>query len=122
MKNKFKINVLGTIYTVERKAYTECEEFENFGWGAFCNEITKRIVIGKINTFPNMQNESKEVCERMEKGSLRHEIIHAFFNESGLSASSIKCDCAWAKNEEMVDWIAIQSPKIFKLFNDLDLL
>ena len=22
----------------------------------------------------------------------------------------------WAKNEEMVDWFAIQSPKIFKLF------
>ena len=52
---------------------------------------------------------------------LRHEIIHAFLNESGLSDSSNSVE-AWAKNEEMVDWFAIQSPKIFKVFQDLDIL
>jgi len=45
------------------------------------------------------------------KETLRHEIVHAFLFECGLSACSGYAD-HWAKNEEMVDWIAIQGPKI----------
>lgn len=48
---------------------------------------------------------------------IRHELIHAFLEESGLSSNS-----DWARNEEMIDWFAIQSPKIFKVFTDLELL
>lgn len=122
MEDKFNINVLGTIYTVERKAYTECMEFEKYGWGGYCDEAIKSIVIGKMDTYPDMENEDKKVYENIEKQNLRHEIIHAFFNESGLSASSSQFCGAWAKNEEMVDWFAIQSPKMFKLFKQLKLL
>jgi hypothetical protein len=43
---------------------------------------------------------------------LRHEIVHAFFFESGLAQSSNKCE-DWAMNEEMVDWIARQGLKIY---------
>lgn len=41
---------------------------------------------------------------------------------------STYCDCcgsssnmssAWAQNEEMVDWLAIQSPKIFVTFQEV---
>ena len=49
---------------------------------------------------------------------LRHEIIHAFLYESGLYENSNEVT-AWATNEEMVDWIAMQSPKIFKVFKKL---
>lgn len=56
--------------------------------------------------------------ESYYKKVLRHELMHAFLNESGLSANSTVPDCAWAKNEEMVDWFAIQSPKIFKVFSE----
>lgn len=45
-----------------------------------------------------------------------------FLNESGLSDSSNQYAGAWAKNEEMVDWFAIQSPKIFKVYLELGLL
>ena len=69
-----------------------------------------------------MINESEEVCGALEKRNLRHEIIHAFFNESGLSDNSFEFTGAWAKNEEMVDWLAIQSPKIFRVFQELDIL
>ena len=48
-------------------------------------------------------------------------IIHAFLLESGLDSNSNSAD-SWAVNEEMVDWFAIQSPKIFKLFNKLELM
>ena len=36
------------------------------------------------------------------KKVIRHELVHAFLFESGLSVNS------WADNEEIVDWIAIQ--------------
>lgn len=39
----------------------------------------------------------------------------------GCKACSTTSD-NWALNEEMVDWFAIQSPKIFKVFNELKLM
>ena len=52
---------------------------------------------------------------------LRHEVLHAFLFESGLSETAGFSGC-WATNEEMVDWFAIQSPKIFEVFSELDLI
>ena len=54
--------------------------------------------------------------------TLRHEIVHAFFNESGLKESSNGCESGWAKNEEMVDWIALQLPKIYKACESVNAL
>lgn len=59
--------------------------------------------------------------ERYQREILRHEIIHAFLYESGLDGSSGYSE-NWATNEEMVDWFAIQSPKIFKVFKELELV
>lgn len=52
---------------------------------------------------------------------MRHEVIHAFLFESGLAENSNISD-AWAVNEEMVDWLAIQAPKIFKAFQKLNII
>jgi hypothetical protein len=52
---------------------------------------------------------------------MRHEILHAFLYESGLRENSNKV-YAWAENEEMVDWIAIQFPKIEKIYKELNIL
>jgi hypothetical protein len=41
--------------------------------------------------------------------------------ESGLDGNGNSCDC-WELNEEMVDWFAIQSPKIFKVFKELNIM
>ncbi len=60
--------------------------------------------------FSDMDEKEQEAYR---KRTLRYEIMHAFLNESGLSDSSNQYGGAWAKNEEMVDWFAIQSPKIF---------
>ena len=56
---------------------------------------------------------SLEDLDRYQKEVLRHEIIHAFLYESGLDACSGPAE-NWASNEEMVDWIAVQGPKIFE--------
>lgn len=53
---------------------------------------------------------------------MAHEILHAFFNESGLIDNANVFNKSWPKNEEMVDWFAIQSPKIFKVYEELGIL
>jgi hypothetical protein len=56
------------------------------------------------------------------KKVLRHEIIHAFLHESGLSGNSLQYEGAWSQCEEMVDWIAIQFPKMLRAFQDANCL
>ena len=88
----------------------------------YCGEESKLIVIADMSEkkyFPCMDEKEQETYR---KKTLRHEIMHAFLNESGLSDSSNRFDSAWAKNEEMVDWFAIQPPKIFKVYSELDIL
>ena len=46
---------------------------------------------------------------------LRHEIVHAFLYECGLANNSNGVD-AWAYNEEMIDWVAIQHNKLHAAF------
>lgn len=57
------------------------------------------------------------LCAEDRQATLRHEIIHAFLAESGLWGSSEPAK-AWAMNEEMIDWIALQFPKILKAFKE----
>lgn len=45
---------------------------------------------------------------------VRHEIYHAFFDESGLDG--------YSEDEQLINWLAAQSPKIFKVFKELELL
>lgn len=58
----------------------------------------------------------------LKKETLRHEIVHAFLYESGLSGSSSKIEGGWATNEEMVDWIAIQANKLIAAWKAADCL
>lgn len=57
----------------------------------------------------------------MQKKQLRHEITHAFMAESGLQ-SNWKHIKEFGHDETTVDWFAIQYPKIYKVFAELDLL
>lgn len=105
-----KINVLGTEYTVEisnRNANSALETNDGY-----CDSSVKKIVVDDFSVLPD-DGVKKENLAAQTAETLRHEIVHAFLNESGLSACS-----DWAKNEEMVDWIAIQLPKIYTACKD----
>ena len=39
-------------------------------------------------------------------------------DQSGLADSALNPDMAWSKNEEMVDWFALQGPKIYKAWQE----
>lgn len=108
------VNILGTDYKIIKKKYTEDELFEKNEWAGYCNEILKEIVVCDMKTYPNFNNATTKEIDALEKENLRHEIVHAFFNESGLSCCSLNYTGGWAKNEEMIDWIAIQGLKIYE--------
>ena len=48
--------------------------------------------------------------EELKNKVLRHEIVHAFFHESGCSE--------WTNDENLVEWIAIQVPKMAKAMKE----
>lgn len=117
-----KINVLGTDYTLRRVDYGQDEYMEKMNFGGYCDSYAKEIVILNLKTTPEWKNDPDEVIQAKEKETIRHELIHAFLNESGLEWSSFIPDKAWAKNEEMIDWFAIQMPKMLKAFEAADCL
>lgn len=111
-----KVNVLGTDYTIEFKEVHEDSMFTNSN--GYCDYTGKRIVVlAKPRRDDDMDN-----FEFEQKRIKRHEIVHAFLCESGLIANTYCVDGGWAKNEEMVDWIAIQFPKMLEAFKEADAL
>lgn len=99
-----KINILGTEYS-----YCETTDKEDnglIGNDGYCDGYAKII---SIETGHNW-NEPNSIQDReaMYKKIKRHEIVHAFFNESGLMEMS--------QNELLVDWIAAQFPKMYEAF------
>ena len=114
----FKVNILGSEWSV--KFGTE-KEFPNLSeMDGYADFSTHQIVIDTMEKADG-QIGSKGDMTAYKKQVIRHEIIHAFLYESGLEACSTTSD-NWAVNEEMVDWFAIQSPKIFKAFNEYNLM
>lgn len=80
-------------------------------------DFYKKVI--KISEFEDTpQLDLTEDKQGLQKHILRHEIIHAFLFESGLDANSNGIE-AWANNEEMVDWIAIQMPKIASVYEEI---
>lgn len=109
-----KVNILGTEYTIEfRKDDQKLEDADGY-----CDTSIKLIVVEDFE--PDKM--AKENLEGYKLKVLRHEIIHAFMHESGLDVNSNVYGFGWAINEEMIDWFAIQSPKIFKAFKDVGCL
>lgn len=113
------VNILGTEYRIETHKVSEDEYLKYNQLSGYCAEESKLIVIADMSEKEYFQNMDEEEQQIYHKKVLRHEIIHAFLNESGLSDSSNQYSGAWAKNEEMVDWFAIQSPKIYKAFTEV---
>lgn len=114
-----KISILGTEYAVEIHKVSEDNFLKENNYAGYCNEEGKLIVVADMSEkeyFPGMSEKEQEAYR---KRILRHELIHAFLNESGLSCDASIPNCSWAKYEEMVDWIAIQLPKILNACREL---
>lgn len=116
----FTCNVMGEVWSVYFRN-EEDDEALNDNEG-YCDDCGKFIVIRKIAEKKNPLDLGEAEQRVNQKRTIRHELVHAFLSESGLSASSLALEEGWATNEEMVDWIARQSPKMFALFSELEIL
>lgn len=121
MKSR-KIDILGTEYTIETHKFDEDRTLKDNDFAGYCSGFEHKIVVIDYDDDKYFKNNSAESREEMRKCTFRHEIVHAFFNESGLTDSTNTFSGPWCKNEEMIDWFATQLPKIFKTFEELELL
>ena len=103
------VDILGAEYTIYYKTNKEDSLLKNVD--GYCDYTTKEIVVKEAKREVGDLGNFKRIKNRI----LRHELIHAFLYESGLWCNSYGVD-KWAENEEMTDWIAIQYPKINKVF------
>lgn len=112
MKEFSKVNVLGTQYTIYKDT-TELDRPFIIGADGITDFTTKEIFIAPLDDGDpnNMQD-----MEHYEKRTIRHELIHAILFESGLDHNS-----KWGRDEEIVDWIAIQFPKLLAVFQSINI-
>lgn len=96
-----KIDILGTEYTISEQTAQDNNLLQ--GADGYCDWTSKEIVISK-DIDGNLHN-----LDWYKRKVKRHEILHAFASESGLNECS-----DWARNEEMIDWIAYQGLKIIE--------
>ena len=111
------VNILGSEWTI--KYVDDDPAFEQAN--GFTNDAAREIVIENVKMKNDPLAFDMQSQYNNQKRVLRHELIHAYLYESGLGDSSNSCD-AWAINEEMVDWFARNSPKIFATFKELKCL
>ena len=103
-----KIKILGTKYTVSYESPEKNKDLESHR--GICKMCEKLIII------------RNDLTPEYTKATLRHEIIHAFLYECGLSHDALAFDRSWCCNEEMVDFFSIQIPKLYRIFEKYDLL
>lgn len=77
----------------------------------YSDHTIRTIVVEDMKPEP----QSLEDLDVYKRSVVRHELIHAFLDECGLKQSS-----NWARNEEMVDFFAIQFPKLMQLCIELE--
>lgn len=105
-----KINILGTEYDLNVGTEKEFPKLKDKD--GLCDTSTKMIIIRNMDELYD-DPDSLEDLETYKRKVIRHEIIHAMFYESGLAGGS-----GYENDETLVDWIAIQVPKMITIFNE----
>lgn len=105
-----QINILGVPYMLSYR--TKAEDKTLADADGYCDTSTKCCVAQKYTEKERQDANALQDLDAYSHKVMRHEIVHAFLYESGLSVNTME-STAWAKNEEMADWLAIQGPKLF---------
>lgn len=111
------IDILGTKYKLYRFPKSD-ERFQHQGVAGRCDSWLKEISICSSTSMYGRDNKFKSSnwFYAHDLQVLKHEIVHAFLNESGLQNNCCGATC-WTRNEEMIDWFAIQGSKIVNAFS-----
>lgn len=112
------VKVLGQVYQIRIKKYGEHPDFKEKKLMGWCDDMDKTIVLLDLSSVEDWKLETKARIQKSMRETLRHEITHAFLSESGLDFSTLTYDGPWSKNEEMIDWLAIQGPKLYRAWKE----
>lgn len=103
------INILGAEYEIQVRREHEDACLKNIlGY----MDPSSRLIVVKNHVDKLADAMDCDNLEIISKDTVRHEIIHAFFRESGLWNED------YGQNETLVDWIALQLPKMVKAMFD----
>lgn len=108
--NIARVKILGAYYTVRLLDMIDDEMLQHCD--GYTDATTHEIVVRRTAEVSDVGD-----YEALRRKSLRHEVIHAFLCESGLQVNFTHPDNG--HDETMVDWFAIQYPKITKVFKEL---
>ena len=107
-----KINILGAAYMLTITSKSQDVRLKDAD--GICDDTVKELLVDNYASSEDDPTCKKNLVVQIRKNK-RHEIIHAFLFESGLAENS-----GWAQNEEMVDFFAIQFPKLVEAFEAAD--
>lgn len=111
-----KVNILGTEYTICEK--TEEQDCTLKKCDGYCDKTSKEIVVLKTSADNCDLHNPKWYTHKV----LRHEIVHVFLFESGMHECTNWDANERCHNEQLVDWFAIQFPKILAVYQTLGIL
>lgn len=103
---KKTVNILGTEYEISYKLYSKEADGEAKFYGKTIDIKPLEEMLSEDSTDEEKMNRMKEV--------VRHELWHCALFEGGAEA--------YAYDEKLIDLLAILSPKIFKVFQELYIL
>lgn len=116
-----KVSVLGTAYTIKTIQKEKDNTLNSENADGYTDFINKTIVIADFDLIDEWKKDTEKTRILHRKNVLRHELTHAMLYESGLDICTSQ-NGAWARNEEIVDWIAIQGEKLHELWKSADCL
>ncbi len=105
-----RVSVLGVPYTLLYKTRAQDKGLEDCD--GYCDTSIKRLVVRDYTEDERKEPMSLKDLDAYKRKCMRHELVHAFLYESGLSVNGTGTE-QWPTNEEMVDWMAIQGPKLY---------
>lgn len=104
-----RVDVLGTEYVIYTNVSPEDDPIL-LDCSGYCDKTMHRVVIIKpVDTNLGDWHEYEKTC-------IRHELVHAFLFESGISGDTLWDIEGQEHPEHMVEWIAMQFPKMIKAF------
>lgn len=99
------VNILGTDYEV----LIQNDHPKMKDSNGFCEWLSKKIII--TDSYRNDEDALENIDGYIHK-VIRHEAFHALFAEMGIKK--------WLQDEELIDMLAMQYPKIKKIMDKCD--
>ena len=112
----FVVDILGSEYKLFLNVPEE-EDVKLKECSGYCDKTSKRIVVSARPDECDLDD-----WDVYAKACVRHELVHAFFFESGLNGNSYWYRVTDEHPEQLVEWIAVQFPKMLKVFEEVGAL